>query len=85
MSDDLTENERKVLGYLSRHDLGFCFATLASDLRIDRNEVRSACRTLTDKRLATYHQTLWDDDGGVAGSGYSATAAGRALAKEHDD
>ena len=80
---DLTENESKILAYFARHELFLCFSTIGSDLRLDRNAVRQACRSLVDKKLARYEQTLWDEDGRLAGSGYGISTIGRDYAREH--
>lgn len=59
-----------------KHDV-FCFATIQSDTGLDRKRVRQACRSLTDKGLARYERSTWDDDGAPAGSGYWATDQAR--------
>lgn len=42
--------------------------------------VRRSVRALARKGLAEYGKGLWTDEGELAGSGYRATAAGRAAA-----
>jgi hypothetical protein len=76
----LTDHERRVLDFLADEhgDYGFySFAEIMAGAGIaDRGAVRTACRSLTDKGLATWAAGLWSDDGEPAGSGYGATLAG---------
>lgn len=79
----LTEDERRVLGALAHasEDFGcFGFHPLSQATGIPVPQVRAACRSLTDKKLAEFHQTLWSEDGEMCGAGYGATKAARDLA-----
>lgn len=82
----LTEQERKVLGVLERGaDDGccYCFATIASDAKLDRTQVREAARSLRGKGLARYERALWSEDGEPRGSGYGLTREGRNAAESN--
>lgn len=82
---ELTEHERKVLGKLaSAYDEGcWGFAAIAYDTKLNRNEVRDACRSLRGKGLARYERALWTEDGEMAGSGYGLTREGNKVAQDH--
>lgn len=83
---DLTTEEARVLGALghSREDFGcYGFDDLALATGVDRKAVRRACRSLRERGLVEFHQTLWSEDGEMMGAGYGATKAGRDLAN-HD-
>jgi hypothetical protein len=75
----MTCEERKVLAFLvdkySSYEDAFysCFAPIMAETALSRREVRRACRSLARKGLAKYERGLWSEDGGPAGSGYSAT------------
>ena len=78
---NLNENETKVLTYLreeSMPDGEYClpFDWISDGTTLDRKAVRRACRSLARKGLAGFYRGLMDDDGKVAGSGYSITFAG---------
>lgn len=74
---NLSENENRVLEYLCQDgELAWHFAPICQDLNMNRNEVRSACRSLRDKGMARFCRGLMDEDGQLAGSGYSATREG---------
>lgn len=82
---DLTEQERKVLGKLWSAGEEYCygFAPIAADTKLDRKQVREACRSLRDKGLTRFERALWDEyDGTPAGSGYGLTREGRTVAQE---
>lgn len=75
--------ENKVLAFLATggEDFGFfSFSTISEYVREKRAAVRRACRSLKRKGLAKFGMGLWTDDGGPAGSGYAATAEGKARA-----
>ena len=83
----LNENEQKVLGYLaSEYEDGraFYLSGIAEAVSLDRSIVRRACRSLARKGLAELVRGLFDDDGNVAGSGYSATLTGARLVNHCD-
>jgi hypothetical protein len=73
--------ERKVLQSLSEAGWGedwyLPFAPICDEWGLARNVVRRACRSLARKGLAEFESGLWDEDGEPAGSGYTATEAGR--------
>jgi hypothetical protein len=81
----LNDDEKKVLAALA--DTEFCgeeygykaFASLMKMTGLDRKVVRRACRSLKRKELAMFSNGLWTESGEAAGSGYSATKAGREL------
>lgn len=84
MEDDavnLNSNERSVLRVLAGIPDGYYkpFAPIARTTGLDRAAVRRACRSLKRKGLAEFLAGLWTEDGEPAGSGYSATPAGREL------
>lgn len=58
------------------------FREIAKRTRLTIKEVRRAVRSLARKGLAQYERGLFDNDGMVAGSGYSCTEAGKKLAEE---
>jgi DNA-binding IclR family transcriptional regulator len=79
---NLNPIERKVLAALlpADDDFGFLsFRGIARRTRLNRKEIRRACRSLRRKGLATFSSGLWNDDGQVAGSGYAATKEGRVV------
>lgn len=84
---NINEHERKVLSVLARiarwdeNYMGFD-GIKNSGVRLDRKQIRRACRSLARKGLAEYGRGLWDNDGNVAGSGYCATKAGVEAAEE---
>jgi len=79
----LNDNERKVLAVLvvCGDDSwgGYCyfnFRALTGPTKLNRREVRLACRSLKRKGLAEFRRGLWSEDGEPAGSGYCASKAG---------
>ncbi len=86
MKEKINENEQKVLLELSTiwgYDENFyAFDQLANLTKLDRKQVRRACRSLAKKGLAEFGRGLMDDDGMVAGSGYAATKKGHDLISE---
>jgi hypothetical protein len=83
----MTADEAKVLLALSlgRDEFGYySFAAISYKTCLDRKAVREACRSLTDKGLATYGSGLWDDEGKTAGSGYAITRKGWELVSAMD-
>jgi hypothetical protein len=80
---NLNENENKVLAFLA--DQFSCdavywgFDGIAQHIKLDRKQIRRACRSLKKKGLAEYMCGLFNDDGEVAGSGYGATKTGAEL------
>jgi hypothetical protein len=75
----INENEQKVLEYLaSDYEEGraYYFSSIEEETKLDKKVVRCACRPLARKGLAELVRGLFDDDGKVAGSGYSATLQG---------
>lgn len=82
----LSANERKVLGFLVSHGHDeycgfdhFGFSAIARGRRLNRNQVRLACRSLARKGLTIFGRGLWNEDGEPAGSGYAATRYGADL------
>jgi hypothetical protein len=78
---NLNDNERKVLSVLARmarwDENYMSFDGIRnSGVKLDRKQIRRACRSLARKGLAEYGRGLWNDDGEVGGSGYCATKAG---------
>jgi len=81
----LNDNERKVLACLvvcGEDYCGYCyfnFRSLTGPTKLNRREVRLACRSLKRKGLAEFGRGLWSEDGEPAGSGYRASKAGADL------
>lgn len=80
----LTEDERIVLEVLGPMGGDFMdewralkFADIDGQLKIGRERVRSACRSLAGKGLAAFERQTWTEEGELYGAGYRATAAGR--------
>lgn len=77
---NLNEAERKVLAFLADQysdDYGYYgFNGIKQHVKLDRRVIRLACRSLKRKGLTEFKAGLWNDEGEVAGSGYSATKAG---------
>lgn len=76
----MNSNETKVLALLAsgNEDFGVMnFAGIAEYIRLNRKEIRRACRSLKRKGLTEFYRGCWTEDGVPAGSGYGATAAGR--------
>lgn len=76
---NLSDNEAKVLERLSEGggEWFWPFAPIEADTGLSRDEVRSACRSLREKGLATFSNTLWnEDEHKPAGSGYRITPEG---------
>lgn len=76
----INEKEKKVLKVLvevfdSEANCLF-FWYLAKRTKLQKLEVRRACRSLKKKGFVNYIRGLFDDDGMVAGSGYCATEEG---------
>lgn len=67
-------------------DEGNCyyFRSIAKETKLEIPLVRKAVRSLARKGLAEYMRGLFDQDGMVAGSGYSCTAAGAEVVKEFE-
>lgn len=55
----------------------FSFADIDRDLKIGRDRVRTACRSLSERGLTAYEAHTWDEDGMPYGAGYRATHEGR--------
>lgn len=55
------------------------FSGIMRETQLSRERVRDACRTLTDRGLATYSHGLVSEDGTPNGSGYGATRRGLKL------
>lgn len=72
--------ERKVLRFLVAEyteDFGYYdFAWIRQHVRLRRDVIRRACRSLARKGLTQYARGLSTDDGDFRGAGYSATKAG---------
>ena len=90
---DLNPIERKVLTVLvaAAGDFGhYSFAGIVAHARaehrwrLDRKQVRRACRSLARKGLAQFGSGLFTEDGEVAGSGYTATREGVHLVEGND-
>jgi hypothetical protein len=83
----LNTNETKVLRTLVevwREDAGFCaFAYLGEETKLERKDVRRACRSLRRKGLTEFGAGLWSEDGEMRGAGYAATRAGREWVDDH--
>jgi hypothetical protein len=80
----INEKEKLVLDVLaeaySPDEWGaFAFDNLSGATKLERKEVRRACRSLAKKGFAKYERTLVNDDGDPAGAGYRATEEGAAL------
>ena len=76
----ITPDERRLLRILVGAPVdfdSFSFRPLMKRLRLSRGEVRRLCRSLCRKGLAEFNSGLWFEDGGPAGSGYSASALAR--------
>lgn len=76
----MTALEQAVLGFLAEFtdETDWCAytRTVADGARVSEPEARLALRTLVDAGFAV-RQSVFDDEGRLAGSGYAATAAGR--------
>lgn len=80
----INEKERKVLKVLAEDYApdewgAYSFAPLCKITKLERKEVRRACRSLAKKGLAQFERALVDGDGVPAGAGYRATEQGAAL------
>lgn len=78
----LTRTERAVLWLLTQHYRGWCLNTngiLESCIDLNRLQARRAIKSLERRGYIERH-ALWDDDGHLAGSGYTWTDAGRTAA-----
>lgn len=60
----------------------FSFDALSRKTGIGRDYVRAICRSLTDQGLCWYLNTLFSEDGMVAGSGYGLTRKGIERARD---
>ena len=83
----VNENEQKVLEYLAseyEEGMAYYFTSIEEGTKLDRKTVRRSCRSLTRKGLAQFVRGLFDDDGKVAGSGYSVTLQGAKLVNHCD-
>jgi len=79
------QTETKVLALLASgsEDFGImCFSEIAYFIKLNRSEIRRACRSLKRKGLAEFHRGCWTEDGVPAGSGYGATKLGRDYADQ---
>ena len=82
----LSETQRKVLAvlvayednYLSFAAINACMDSAVDRMNMDRTEIRRACRALRSGGLAEFGSGLFTEDGETYGSGYMASAAGRA-------
>jgi hypothetical protein len=89
----VNENELKVLTALAESydssvwaETGyFCFNSLSSITKLDRKQVRRACRSLKKKELADFLTGLVDEDGVFAGAGYGATEKGASFISHCDN
>lgn len=75
----LTISEDNVLYHLSNRGPEYClnFKALMSMTGLDRVEVRNACRSLAENRLAYYSRGLWNfEEDMPAGSGYGISPEG---------
>ncbi len=74
----LTATELKVLEVLSDHYDETCLYSrgVAENAGISLVAARRAIKSLERRGYAELHRGLFDDDGMIAGSGYSATRAG---------
>ena len=81
---NLNENERKVLLFFADQyeEYYYPFDTISADTKLDRKQVRAACRSLRERGLTEFSSTLWSEEGKPAGSGYRATKAGMAIIAE---
>ncbi|HEX8607202.1 MAG TPA: hypothetical protein VF679_01035 [Pedobacter sp.] len=78
----LNENELKVLTFVVNvveEDYATYFRYIAQNTGLEVKLVRRVCRALARKGLMAYVRGLFDNDGMVAGSGYSATRAAHLL------
>lgn len=81
---NINEKERKVLQALEEEYApdewrAYAFAALCEITKLERKEVRRACRSLARKGLAAFERTLVDEEGVPAGAGYRATEQGAAF------
>src|SRR5690242_15607070 len=76
----VSATELRALEILADHYLDDCdclyFATIADKSGIEPSKIRRVVRSLARKGYAQYVRGLFDDEGQVAGSGYSCTRAG---------
>lgn len=80
----ITHEEKLVLNELAYvgEEYALYFRGIQNSAGLDRKEVRKACRSLAAKGFASYRRGLCsEDDGMLAGSGYSVTAEGAKLAR----
>jgi hypothetical protein len=83
----INENEQKVLEHLaSEYEEGraYYFSAIEGATKLNRKVVRRACRSLARKGLTEFVRGLFDGDGMIAGSGYSATLQGAQLVNHCD-
>lgn len=81
---NLTPEEKLVLNELAyvSEEYAIYFRTIETSTNLDRKAVRKACRSLAAKGLAMYRHGLCNEENGmIAGSGYSVTAEGAKLAR----
>ncbi len=88
----ISDREKKVLEYLVevyRRSSGdypcTFFKYIAKNTGLDEKQSRRTVRALARKGLAEYQRGLFDEDGMVAGSGYSATDKGLSLIPDPDE
>lgn len=80
---NLNPTEVKVLAALtSVHGCVLAFRDVGRRVRLNRAEIRRACRSLARKSLAKFCFGCWTEDGEPYGSGYSATELGSQSADE---
>lgn len=61
------------------------FKPIAHHTGLDVRRVRTLARVLTRSGLLEYRAGLFNEDGGVAGAGYTITSKGRAVARIIED
>jgi hypothetical protein len=91
MSFTLNEVQQKLLKNLYEcnqhaYDEGWCFsyASISDDLQgVERKELTKNMRRLRKLELALYQRGLMNEDGEVAGSGFSITEEGKAWVEGH--
>ena len=63
----------------------FCFNSLSNITKLDRKQVRRACRSLKKKGLAKFLTGLITGEGEFAGAGYGATEEGASFISHCDN
>ncbi len=84
---NLSDSEQRVLEKLAAcgGEYSYSFDTIMTDTGLIRPVVQTACRSLKKKGLAMFFRGLMDDDGNVAGSGYTVTVKGVRIEKQYYD